>query len=529
MSPERWRQIKSILEEALERPADERSVFLAETCASDDELRREVESLLEFDVPDSDFIEDSVFRLTESLLEGAGQAFIGKRFGKYEIISELGAGGMGAVFLAERADGEFRQKVAVKIIKRGMDSGAIVSRFLNERQILATLDHPNIARLIDGGTTENGLPYFVMEYVEGETILEFAQRRGLSIEQRLDLFREVCAAVSFAHRNLVIHRDLKPSNILVTQDGEPKLLDFGIAKLVKTDISDKTATQAFAFTPEYASPEQMMGGRLTTATDIYSLGVILYELLTETRPFSFEDKNFGQIVQTVTQTEPPPPSSAAKANSGKKINAENEIDSTQSINPNSKSLRGDLDNIVLKALKKEPERRYQTVEQFSEDVRRYLKGLPVLARRDTIIYRAEKFARRNPLVVAAAALSFLILVGGSVGVAWQAGIANVERERAERRFGDVRRLANSFIFEIDEEIEKSPVRARELLARRAIEYLDNLAREAEGDMELQSELAAAYEKIGDVQSVRSAFKSSKSSADPPAAFRRRTEKRRSRA
>ena len=511
MNPERWQKIKSVLEEVIEIAPASRFAFLEKSCNGDKDLRVEVESLLDFENEDADLLEESAFSIAT---ETSAEKFIGKQIGRYKIISELGAGGMGVVFLAERADGEFQQKVALKLIKRGIGSDSILRRFVNERQILASLQHPHIAHLIDGGTTDDGLPYFVMEYVEGETIIEFARRENLSIDGRLDLFRKVCAAVSFAHQNLVIHRDLKPSNILVNADGAPKLLDFGIAKLSEPPAvaseenysfatangSDKTATQMHVFTPEYASPEQVRGENLTTATDIYSLGVILYELLTDARPFSFDGKNFGQIVQTVTQTEPLPPS----AISNFKFQISNSNNGQTDFNhklqtANRKLLKGDLDNIILKSLKKEPERRYLSVEQFSEDIRRYLKGLPVTARQDTWRYRAEKFTRRNPLVVGAISLAFLILIGGILATAYQARKANIEREKAERRFNDVRALANSFMFEINEEIIKSPIKARELLVQRAVEYLDKLAAESGGNIELESELAAAYEKIGDVQ------------------------------
>ncbi len=489
MNSEQWQKVKVILEEVLEVAPASRSAFLEKSCGGDKNLICEVESLLDFENEEADSLEDSAFSI---ISENGAEKFLGRRIGKYEIIEELGAGGMGVVFLAIRADGEFQQKVALKLIKRGIGSDAILHRFINERQILASLQHPNIAHLIDGGTTDENLPYFVMEYVEGVSILEFARRENLNVEQRLDLFRKVCAAVSYAHQNLVIHRDLKPSNILVGTDGVPKLLDFGIAKLLKTELTDQTATQHFIFTPEYASPEQIRGEKLTTATDIYSLGVILYELLTDARPFSFENKNFGEIVQTVTQTEPLRPSSVLSSKP-EELNRKLKIE-------NRKSLRGDLDNIILKSLKRETKRRYSSVEQFSEDIRRHLKGLPVTARQDTVFYRAEKFMQRNPFVVGSVTLAFLILIGGIAAVAWQVQIANAERAKAEQRFNDVRTLANSFIFEINEEIEKSPIMARELLVTRSLEYLDKLAAEADGNSDLQTELAAAYEKIGDVQS-----------------------------
>lgn len=507
MTPDRWKKIKRILEEVAEAAPGSRASILDRVCGEDDGLRFEVKSLLDFEDTAADLLEDSaVEAITRNGRGASGAAFLGRQIGNYRIISELGEGGMGVVFLAERSDGSFDQKVALKIIKRSIESDSAHRRFVNERQILASLDHPNIAHLVDGGTTEEGLPYFVLEYVEGEAIIEFASRNKLTIDERLDLFRQVCSAVSYAHQNLVIHRDLKPSNIIVNSHGVPKLLDFGIAKLLKVEISDQTATQHFVFTPEYASPEQVRGESLTTATDIYSLGAVLYELLTGVRPFSFKNKNFGQIIQTVTQTDPVRPSDAS-IQRRKPIQKEETNEATSQdfaatiLLPVSISqLRGDLDNIILKALKRDTERRYSSVEQFSEDIRRHLRGLPVTARPDTFSYRAEKFAGRNPLVVVATGIALLILIVGIIGVGWQWQIANAERAKAEQRFTDVRNLANSFIFEINEKIDESPIKARELLVIRAIEYLDKLAAEAEGDAGLQSELATAYEKIGDVQS-----------------------------
>lgn len=502
MDAERWQKIKNILENALETAPESRSAYLGEACGTDKDLRNEVEKLLEFEKPDEDILEKNpVSAVFQN--EKFAKSQIGRQIGNYKIISELGEGGMGAVFLAERIDGEFTQKAALKLIKRGMDSDAVLRRFLNERQILASLEHPNIARLIDGGTTDDGLPFFVMEYVEGATILEYSDAENIDLEARLKLFREVCAVVSFAHQNLVIHRDLKPSNILVTKDGKVKLLDFGIAKLLKSNEMNQTATQLHVFTPEYASPEQVRGENLTTASDVYALGVILYELLTGKRPYKTENQNISEIIKSVCETEPVRPSSFVirHLQTDKNLNSLNEEQKTtpKPKIQNSKSLRGDLDNIILKALRKEPERRYSSVERFSEDIRRHLVGLPVTASRDTWSYRASKFLQRNKIATAAAFLILISLCGGIAATAYQARIAKRERERAEQRFNDVRQLANSFMFEINEQIVKSPIKARELLVQRALEYLDSLASEAGNDIALQSELATAYEKIGDVQ------------------------------
>lgn len=514
MTPDRWRKIKSILEEAVEVAPVSRALYLEEICGSDADLRREVENLLDFDDARADLLEQAaVSAVLQNGFNGANKnRLIGAKIGSYKIVREIGAGGMGAVYLATRDDGEFDQKVAVKLIKNGMNTAAVRRRFSLERQILASLEHPNIARLIDGGTTADGLPYFVLEYVEGKPITEYAADKKLTLTERLDLFRQVCAAVSYAHARLVVHRDLKPSNILVTSDGQPKLLDFGIARLLNYE-TDRKETQTAAFTPEYASPEQLRGEQLTTATDIYSLGVVLYELLTEARPFSFENKNFGEIIESASRIEPPRPSSISSKSlrnskfkvQGSKSESESRItnyelrENPKSEIPTPKSLRGDLDNIVLKALQKEPERRYQSAREFSEDIRRHLRGLPVSARPDTFGYRAEKFVRRNPLVCAALLVAVLSLTAGIIMASYQAAQAEREREIAQKRFNEVRQLANSFVFEINDEIDKSPIKARELLVKRAIEYLDKLSQEAGGDVSLQMELAAAYEKIGDVQ------------------------------
>lgn len=478
MDRERWQQVKQILEDAIEVPTEDRSQFVATACGDDAELKTEVDSLLSESIA-AEVLESNALDHVQPVED----KLLNTQIGKYRLTELIGTGGMGRVYLAERADGAFEQKVALKLIRRGLDSEEILRRFVTERQILASLVHPNIAHLIDGGTTADGLPFLVMEYVEGTPLIAYADLNELDLNQRLDLFREVCSAVSFAHQKLVIHRDLKPQNILITRGGKAKLLDFGIAKLVKTD-GIETRTQTFAFTPDYASPEQIRGENLSTATDIYSLGVILYELLTGSRPFKFEDKNIGEIIATSSNTTPAAPSVTTQSSKAK----------------DQRPLNADLDNIVLKALQKEPERRYSSVEQFSEDISRHLKGLPVFARPDTWSYRAEKFARRNTLFVGATALAFVILLAGIATTAYQARKANIERQRAEARFNDVRALANSFMFEINEEIMRSPVKARELLVARALEYLDKLAAESAGNIELKAELASAYEKIGEVQS-----------------------------
>ena len=400
---------------------------------------------------------------------------------------------MGAVYLAARADDEYRKEVAIKLVRRGLDTEDILRRFRNERQILAQLDHPNIARLIDGGTTDDGLPYFVMEYVNGVPINAYCDANALSTTERLKLFRKVCEAITYAHQNLVIHRDLKPSNILVTHEGEPKLLDFGIAKLLSTgdELFTQTIPALRVMTPEYASPEQVKGDKIMTTSDVYSLGVLLYELLTGQRPYRLKTRTPEEIARAITEQEPERPSTAVAKGAG---NSKTQI-------PNPKLLRGDLDNIVLMAMRKEPARRYTSVGQFSEDIRRHLEQLPVRARKDTLRYRSEKFIRRHKVGVAAAALIALSLVGGIVATFWEARRATQQRDRAERRFADVRKLSNALLFDIAPKIERleGSTEARKSLVQRALEYLDSLANESAENASLQGELAAAYEKVGELQ------------------------------
>src|SRR5262245_28756322 len=351
------------------------------------------------------------------------------RVGPYRLIREIGRGGMGTVLLAVRSDDAFQKRVAIKVLRRGMDTDAIVGRFRHERQILASLEHPHIASLLDGGTTDDGLPYFVMEYVDGQLVTDYCDAKALDTTSRLELFRKICAAVQHAHQNLVIHRDIKPANVLVTSDGTPKLLDFGIAKLLNPDPGVQTLAATIAgsplMTPEYASPEQVRGETVTTATDVYSLGVLLYELLTGRRPYDLPSRTPDEIQRVVCNSVPVRPSTVVThAASSQSTRDRPEIDSERTRPPDADRLRrrlaGDLDNIVLKALAKEPSRRYASVDQFSEDIHRHLTGLPVIARKDTLGYRTAKFIRRNRAGVAAAALVVLALVAGLIGTAWQA-------------------------------------------------------------------------------------------------------------
>lgn len=478
MTSERWQQVKSTLASALEfEDKEERANFVAQACADDTALRREVESLLT--QPDDEF--DSVGKtIGVAVAEPLRAGDEGRKIGNYELVRELGRGGMGTVWLARRADQQFEKLVAIKLLKRGTDTDEVLRRFQTERQILARLEHPNIARLLDGGITDDNLPYFVMEYVEGRPVTDFCREAALSIEERLRLFLKICGAVQFAHQNLVVHRDLKPGNILVTANGEPKLLDFGIAKLLAADdaVLSVTIAEQQRLTPAYASPEQVRAEPITTVSDVYSLGTVLYEILTDQNAhrFSVPQPSPTELLRVVAQEEPVRPSAAAADSSTKR------------------RLRGDLDNIILKALRKEPARRYPGVGSFASDIQYYLENKPVTARKDTLSYRATKFIQRNKLGVAAGVVVLLILIAGIAGIAWEARIA-------QHRFNDVRRLAHSVLFDYHDAIANLPgsTAVRKKLVTDSLEYLDDLARKGGGDESLQREIASGYLKIGDVQ------------------------------
>lgn len=494
MSPTNWAEARAILHAALDLPAGERRTYLANACGSRADLLAELEGLLASYESDPEFLDTPM--PSAALLRAA--AFDShspappppEHIGPYRILECLGQGGMGEVFLAVRDDGQYQQQVAIKLVRRGMASEFTLQRFLYERQLLAFLAHPNIARILDGGTLDDGNPYFVMEYVEGRPLLDYCQQEILGRESRLRLFLQICGAVAHAHRNLIVHRDLKPQNILVTAGGIPKLLDFGIAKLLLPDQTgiDLAQTREFRLlTPEYASPEQYRGEHITTASDIYALGAILYELLTGRKAHALTGAHPAELLHIICEKDPVRPSDAvAGANPHPTLSAA--------------ALRGDLDRIVQKALHKQPERRYSSVEQFAADIQSYLEGRPVLARGDSLAYRAGKFVRRNRAAVLAGALAVLSLIGGIVTTAWQAHTASVQRDRAQRRFQDVRQLAASFLVENDT-LAALPggtgIRTR--LIQRSLQYLDDLAREAAGDANLQRELALAFEKMGDVQ------------------------------
>lgn len=449
-----WDEVRDLFHRASELPSREREALLAR---ADTDVREEVQSLLAAHDEPGEFLDQNVWQLIDS---HQAERLEGATIGPYRIVRQLGHGGMGTVFLATRDTEEFEQRVAIKLVRGGE---SLVQRFRKERQILAALEHPNIARLIDGGTTQDGLPYLVMEYVEGTPIDEYC--RKCTLPEKLRLFLELCNAVQYAHQSLIIHRDIKPANVLVTADGTPKLLDFGIARLASPDTNPE-APGTRIMTPEYASPEQLLGRVVTTATDVYSLGLLLFELLTGQTPFAAETR--------MPDSEAPAPSVVAK----------------------SRALRGDLDDIVLAALENHPAQRYGSVEKLADDVRRHLSGHPITARRATFGYHAAKFIRRNKLSVGAALVIAIVTV--------VAFVATLHQKRlAEERFDEVRSLARSVVFELHDAIAPLPgsTAARELLVRRALGYLDRLGKEAAHNRPLQMELAGAYLKIGDVQGL----------------------------
>ena len=484
-----WIRAQAVFERVIEAPTGEQAQILEEECGSDEDLSQAVRGLLQADrtgspLPTARAADEAL----ELLEEDFDRRWIGRQLGAYRLLEKLGVGGMGVVFLARRDDTEFDKLVAIKLLAFGLGSPEDRRRFRAERQILAGLEHPGIGRLIDGGTTDEGAPYLVMERIEGAPITVHCDEARLPLRKRLELFRRVCDAVQYAHQNLVVHRDLKAGNILVTAGGQPKLLDFGIAKLlpeVSAEGTDATVTQGRKLTPDYASPEQVRGGLVTTATDVYSLGVLLFEILVGRRPFRFSGCNRLQAEKRLLEEEPPAPSVALAALEGE---AAADVAASRETAPRrlQRRLAGDLDNIVLKALRKESERRYPSVEQLSQDIGRFLRGLPVEARPATLGYRLVKFLRRNAVAVAGGA-AFLAMAAVFTTVTWVQGrrvvaerdIAFKERERAEA-VTDF--LVNTFV-------QADPGRARggQMTAR---EILDNGARQIDREIEEQPVLRA---------------------------------------
>lgn len=481
-----WSRVKDLFHRALEISTQERSSWLRHEAGEDATLIAEVQSLLESHDHSGQFLHPVSAEQKVAALD-AGGTKSGDRIGAYRLVEMIGTGGMGDVYKAVRDDDQYKAEVAIKLMRADVRNPHAEQRFKTERQILAQLDHRNIARLLDGGTTPNGLPYVVMELVTGEPIDKYADAKQLPTRERVRLFLQVCAAVSFAHQHLVVHRDLKPNNIFVTADGSVKLLDFGIAKLIENDPvtgqpTDETRTQLRAMTIEYASPEQVSGGLVTTVSDVYSLGVVLYRLLTGQSPYRASGGDAARVAEILSDTSPTRPSAAA-------THPRHAIDA-------------DLDNILLMALRKEPQKRYGSVEQFANDLRNYLDGKPVAARRGTFAYRAGKYVRRNKVPIAAAAVVLVSLIAG-IGFAWrEARIAERERAVAQRHFDSVRKLATR-LFDFHDQIAKLPgaTQAREDLLKTSLEYLDALYKESGTDLALREELGTAYRKVGALQGL----------------------------
>jgi eukaryotic-like serine/threonine-protein kinase len=498
MSPDLWPEVEALLDAALDLPPDDRAALLDDPGSGRDEVRDEARRLLaaldDIEVflgePAADFAAPLVAE-SERKEHGA----LPERVGAYRVIREIGRGGMGAVYLAERDDAQFRMQVALKLVPRGMDSEQTLRRFWEERQILATLQHPQIARLLDGGVADDGRPWFAMEYVEGVPIDRYCEENALGIDARLRLFCRVCEAVEYAHRTLVVHRDLKPSNIMVTGEGEPKLLDFGIAKLLQPgDAGAEALTRAGMqlMTPEYASPEQVRGEPITTASDVYALGVVLYELLTGQRPYGVETRTPHELERAVCETDPAPPSVAVRRRDRGEAGRARPMEPAAAVR-RARRLSGDIDHIVLKALRKEPEHRYASVATLREDVLRHLDGFPVRAREGRRAYRLRKFVRRHRVPVAAAALVFLSLAGGVAAALQQARLATAEAERAE----EVRKFLVSVFTVSDPNLTNSAeVSARELLDQNAHRIETELRGQPLLRAEMQLTLGGIYRRLG---------------------------------
>ena len=449
MDNQRWQQISALVNRALElEDPDQRRVLLDEACGDDGDLRQEVESLVGAHFDATGFLEDSALDESAPVMAQQIEAqWIGRSVGAWTIVEPIHSGGMGAVFLARREADDFEQTAAIKIIRNELADQILLDRFVQERKLLARLEHPNISRLLDGGMTDSGLPWLAMDYVDGEPIDQWCDHRKLGIEERLELFEQVCDAVSYAHQQLIIHRDIKPDNILVSRNGTPKLLDFGIAKLESTDGNyQHTITSQRMLTPAYASPEQILGHLITTATDVYSLGMLLYELLCGQPPYRVDTSQSPlELAKQICRDTPKPPSHQVQTTSNNEESRAAAGLRRLSREQLKRELRGDLDVIVMKALRKEPERRYPSVYALREDLRRFRQGLPVSARPDTLGYRASRFLRRHWLGVSATSALVLSLVIG-LGVA----VVQADRLRSERdRTVEVNQFLQDLLVEAD--------------------------------------------------------------------------------
>ena len=492
---DRWSAVESLFLRALDLAEGERAAFLERESQGDVELRREVEDMLAAE-PGSSWIGSTI---RHSLGMSELEEEVPETLGPYRIVGELGRGGLATVLLGERDDREYRMRVAIKLVRRGLDTADLLLRLRQERQILARLDHPNIARLLDGGSTPDGRPYVVMEHIQGEPVDVYCRRQNLSLRQRLRLFLPICEAVAYAHRNLVIHRDIKPANILVDGKGSPTLLDFGIAKLLRPDQHDPrdaahTLPGLRLLTPEYASPEQVRGEVLTTATDVYSLGVLLYELLIGERPFELEGRDAVSLERVICHQEPERPSTRVRRRR-----------STAPVAPARGSsfahqLRGDLDTIVLTALHKDPARRYPSVEQLADDIDRTLRDLPIRARPDALGYRLAKFVKRHRAGVAVVLLLLTVLLVASLATNRQARIAEKERLRAEAQSARAETVSEFLVelFEVSDpgEARGNTITAREILDRGAERLVADLADQPAALATLADTMGRVYQNLG---------------------------------
>jgi eukaryotic-like serine/threonine-protein kinase len=481
MKSNRWSLIEEIFQGALDRPAAERKQYLAEACGNDPELLREVESLLANDVDAESVLHSLVADNVKQMTESSIASDLGSQVGPYLLVRELDSGGMGVVYLAVRSDDQYFQIVAIKMIRKGLETAELVQRFRVERQILATLNHPNIGAILDGGETKDGRPFIVMEYVEGQPITLASEGRALSIRQRIELFRSLCSAVHYAHQKLIIHRDIKPSNVMVTPEGVVKLIDFGTSKPLEpqTVLSDGNPTQSgfHLMTPDYASPEQVQGKQLTTATDIYSLGVLLFELLTGSRPYTLRDLSPAAAERALVEQH------SRKASSAPNLSRRSR-----------KEIAGDLDKIVLMAMNYDPVQRYLSVQHLDEDLLRYLQGRPIAARSASPLYTLKKLVQRNKTVVLTAFAIAAVLIG-SVLVYWR------QSRKADRRVAQVRILANSAITDMTDKLQHSSasIETQAALFHSALTYLDELRQSTGNDPRLLLELSKAYVRVGDLE------------------------------
>jgi serine/threonine protein kinase/tetratricopeptide (TPR) repeat protein len=479
LTPERWQQVEFIFHAVLEMPKPDRAEFLRRSCKGDIALLEELQNLL------FAFEDEKLFRPPVADI-GEAKGRLGEVVGGYKLEAELGQGGMGTVYLAHRADGEFEQQVALKVVSSHLRTRFFTERFRAERQILADLNHPNITRLLDGGVDITGDPYLVMEYVDGQALNRYCDERLLEVPERIRLFLQACSAVEYAHRKLVVHRDLKPGNVLVTKDGIPKLLDFGTAKLLLTELAESTSTRFGAMTPRYASPEQLRGEPVSTSMDVYALGVMLYELASGAWPFGDPSSPIAGLERAVRDVDPAPPRSLITEESAR-------LRST-SVAKLARVLDGDLGNVIAKGIESDPRRRYTSVEQFSLDLRRYLAGQPVLAHDQTWLYRGARFVQRHRWRMVAGAVLGIALGLSALVTLQQYG-------RGQRRLVQVRDLSQSYLTDILREVQKLPgsMKACLLIVDRARKNLDQLAPEAPHDPELRRALATAYLQLADIQ------------------------------